>query len=220
MSASKEQANKELARQVVDLVGGPSNIESISHCMTRLRFKLRDDAKAQTEQIEKLPGVIQVIDANGQYQVIVGINVIEDVYDAAVEVSGVEGLGEVNEDGTPAKKGNALSVLIDLISGIIQPILGCLCAAGMIKGILSILTFTGLMATTDGTYQVLYAAGDGFFYFLPIILGYTSAKKFHSSEFIGMTLGIALTYPAMVNITSGDVLGTVLANTPFAMSYY
>lgn len=220
MSQSKELANKELAGKIVELVGGSSNIESVSHCMTRLRLKLRDNSRAQSAQIEQLPGVIQVIDANGQYQVVVGINVIEDVYDKTVEITDAEGLGEVSEDGAPAKKGNVLSTLIDLISGIIQPILACLCAAGMIKGILSILTFVGCLSTTDGVYQILYAAGDGFFYFLPIILGYTSAKKFHSSEFIGMTLGIAMTYPAMVNITSGDVLGTILGGTPFAMSYY
>lgn len=220
MSESKELANKELAKQVVGLVGGSSNILSVSHCMTRLRLKLGDETKADTKAIEALRGVIEVVNANGQYQVIVGINVIEDVYDEVVKETGVTGLGEVNENGTPAKKGSVASTLIDLISGIIQPILAVLCAAGMIKGILTIAVFLGWIAKTDGIYQVLYAAGDGFFYFLPIILGYTSAKKFGSSEFIGMTLGIALTYPSMVNITAGSALGTVLANTPFAMSYY
>jgi PTS system beta-glucosides-specific IIC component len=210
----------DLATQIVQLVGGAQNIENISHCMTRLRFKLRDDSVVKTSEIEKLDKVIQVINANGQYQVVVGINVIEDLYDAVEAVSGVESLGEVTEDGTPVKKQNAVSTLIDLISGIIAPILAVLCAAGMIKGILTIAVFLGWMQATDGLYQVLYAAGDGFFYFLPIILGYTSAKKFHCSEFIGMTLGIALTYPAMVNITAGTVLGTVFAGTPFAMNYY
>jgi PTS system beta-glucosides-specific IIC component len=220
MGESKELANKDLARQVVNLVGGSSNIQNVSHCMTRLRFKLKDDSKADTQAIETLRGVIQVVNANGQYQVIVGINVIEDVYDEVIKETGAAGLGEVTEDGTPVKHGNVASMLIDLISGIIQPILAVLCAAGMIKGVLTIAVFLGWISATDGIYQVLYAAGDGFFYFLPIILGYTSAKKFGSSEFIGMTLGIALTYPTMVNITSGTALGTVLAGTPFAMSYF
>ncbi len=210
----------DMAKQVVDLVGGSDNVLCISHCMTRLRFKLKDDTLPKTEEIEGLPKVVQVINANGQYQVVVGINVIEDLYDAVQKVTGIEGLGEVTEDGVPVGKRNPVAVVIDLISGIIAPILAVLCAAGMIKGILSIATFLGWLAPTDGVYQVLYAAGDGFFYFLPIILGYTSAKKFGCSEFIGMTLGIALTYPAMVNITSGEVLGTVFANTPFAMNFY
>lgn len=89
MSESKELANRKLGEDVVGLVGGKENILSISHCMTRLRFKLRDDAKADTKAIESHEGVIQVINANGQYQVVVGINVIEDVYDAAVAASGV-----------------------------------------------------------------------------------------------------------------------------------
>ncbi|MGI6229380.1 MAG: PTS transporter subunit EIIC [Tractidigestivibacter sp.] len=220
MSEEKTLANRKLADNVVELVGGPSNIVSATHCMTRLRLKLVDDTKADTAAIEKLPGVIQVINANGQYQVVVGMNAIEDVYDEAVKVSGAEAGGEVTLDGKPVEKQNAVSKLIDLISGIIAPILAVLCAAGMIKGILTIAVFLGWMSDTDGLYQILYAAGDGFFYFLPIILGYTSAKKFHCSEFIGMTLGIALTYPTMVNITSGEVLGTVFAGTPFAMNYY
>ena len=123
MSESKELVNRKLGEDVVGLVGGKENILSISHCMTRLRFKLRDDAKADTKAIESHKGVIQVINANGQYQVVVGINVIEDVYDAAVAASGVEGLGEVNLDGEPVKKGNVVSALIDTISGVIQPIL-------------------------------------------------------------------------------------------------
>ena len=171
MSESKELANRKLGEDVVGLVGGKENILSISHCMTRLRFKLRDDAKADTKAIESHKGVIQVINANGQYQVVVGINVIEDVYDAAVAASGVEGLGEVNLDGEPVKKGNLVSALIDTISGVIQPILAVLCAAGMIKGVLSILVALGWITATDGLYQILYAAGDGFFYFLPIIRG-------------------------------------------------
>lgn len=95
-----------------------------------------------------------------------------------------------------------------------------LAAAGMVKGLLSLFAFLGWMTSTDGTYMVLNAAADGFFYFLPIILGYTSAKKFGCSEFIGMCMGAALCYPAMVNSTAGEVLGTVFGGTPFEMSYY
>ena len=107
-----------------------------------------------------------------------------------------------------------------MISGIIQPLLGMLAAAGMVKGLLALFAFLGWMTSTDGTYMVLNAAADGFFYFLPIILGYTSAKKFGCSEFIGMCMGAALCYPAMVNSTAGEVLGTVFGGTPFEMSYY
>lgn len=104
MSESKELANRKLGEDVVGLVGGKENILSISHCMTRLRFKLRDDAKADTKAIESHKGVIQVINANGQYQVVVGINVIEDVYDAAVAASGVEGWARLILMVSPSRK--------------------------------------------------------------------------------------------------------------------
>lgn len=104
MSESKELANRKLGEDVVGLVGGKENILSISHCMTRLRFKLRDDAKADTKAIESHEGVIQVINANGQYQVVVGINVIEDVYDAAVAASGVEGWARLILMVSPSRK--------------------------------------------------------------------------------------------------------------------
>lgn len=104
MSESKELANRKLGEDVVGLVGGKENILSISHCMTRLRFKLRDDAKADTKAIESHKGVIQVINANGQYQVVVGINVIEDVYDAAVAASGVRGWARLILMVSPSRK--------------------------------------------------------------------------------------------------------------------
>ena len=114
--------------------------------------------------------------------------------------------------------------LIDLISGVFQPFLGVLCAAGIIKGLLALWSFiasqSGIDVTTSGAYQLWYSIGDGFFYFLPIILGYTAAKKFKMNEFIGMALGISLTYPALVNLTSGELIGSLFAGTSFEMNYY
>ena len=164
--------------------------------------------------------------SGGQYQVVIG-NQVNDVYDAVLEVGHFAGAGEVDEDGNAVEGGDEggkskspVSVLIDVISGVIQPTLGVLAATGIIKGLLALFDFLGWIPSTSGTYQVWYAVADGFFYFLPIILGYTAAKKFKMNEFIGMALGIALCYPNMVNITSGEVLGTVFAGTAFEMSYY
>ena len=215
-----------LARIIIQNVGGKGNINSVAHCVTRLRFKLKDESKANDAVLEQTDGVLQIMHAGGQYQVVIGPHV-SDVYDAVLAVGHLSGGGEVDLDGNPIEGGGsddrpkgALNFVMDLISGIIQPLLGMLAAAGMIKGLLSLFAFLGWITTTDGTYMVLNAAADGFFYFLPIILGYTSAKKFGCSEFVGMCMGAALTYPAMVNSTSGDVLGTVLAGTPFEMNYY
>ena len=207
----------DLARSILENVGGAENVASVAHCITRVRFKLKDESRANTAKIEALKGVIQVIQANGQYQVVVG-NIVEDVYDAVLEAGSFS--GGASADDEPQGDKTVASVVIDLISGIFQPILGPLAAAGIMKGLLALITYFVPAFGNDGLYTLLYTVADGFFYFLPIILGYTAAKKFGCSEFVGMTLGIALTYPAMVNITSGDVLGTVLAGTPFAMNYY
>ena len=215
-----------LARIIIQNVGGKSNINSVAHCITRLRFKLKDESKANKEVLEATDGVIKVMQSGGQYQVVIGNNV-NDVYDAVLEVGHFQGAGSVDEDGnatgddtSSGEKKSPVSILIDMISGVIQPTLGVLAATGIIKGLLALFSFLEILPESSGTYQVLYAVGDGFFYFLPIILGYTAAKKFKMNEFIGMAIGIALCYPAMVNITGGEVLGTVLGGTPFEMSYY
>ena len=215
-----------LARIIIQNVGGKSNINSVAHCITRLRFKLKDESKANKDVLEANDGVIKVMQSGGQYQVVIGNNVA-DVYDAVLEVGHFQGAGTVDEDGNAVDDGESdggkkspVSILIDMISGVIQPTLGVLAATGIIKGLLALFSFLNILPATSGTHQVLYAVGDGFFYFLPIILGYTAAKKFKMNEFIGMAIGIALCYPAMVNITGGEVLGTLFAGTAFEMSYY
>ena len=215
-----------LARIIIQNVGGKSNIISVAHCITRLRFKLKDESKANKEVLESTDGVIKVMQAGGQYQVVIG-NQVNDVYDAVLEVGHLTAAGAVDEDGNAVEEDNAgggkkspVSMLIDVISGTLQPTLGVLAATGIIKGLLALFDFIGLIPSTSGTYQVWYAVADGFFYFLPIILGYTAAKKFKINEFIGMAFGIALCYPAMVNSTAGEVLGTVFGGTAFEMSYY
>lgn len=215
-----------LARIIIQNVGGKSNIISVAHCITRLRFKLKDESKANKEVLESTDGVIKVMQAGGQYQVVIG-NQVNDVYDAVLEVGHLTAAGAVDEDGNAVEEDNAgggkkspVSMLIDVISGTLQPTLGVLAATGIIKGLLALFDFIGLIPSTSGTYQVWYAVADGFFYFLPIILGYTAAKKFKIDEFIGMAIGIALCYPAMVNSTAGEVLGTVFGGTAFEMSYY
>lgn len=214
-----------LARIIIQNVGGKSNIISVAHCITRLRFKLKDESKANKEVLESTDGVIKVMQAGGQYQVVIG-NQVNDVYDAVLEVGHLAAAGAVDEEGNAVEetsgggKKSPVSLLIDVISGTLQPTLGVMAATGIIKGLLALFDFLGLIPAASGTYQLWYAVADGFFYFMPIVLGYTAAKKFKVNEFIGMAIGIALCYPAMVNSTAGTVLGTVFTGTAFEMSYY
>ena len=209
-----------LARIIIQNVGGKNNIISVTHCYTRLRFKLKDESKVNTEVLKSTDGIVTVVQSGGQYQVVIG-NHVPDVYQVVCEHAHIE--GEVTSEEGSKKMGIGAN-FIDVISGVFAPTLGVLSAAGIIKGLLSLWVFiasrSGIDVSTGGAYQLWYAVGDGFFYFLPIILGYSAAKKFKSNEFIGMALGISLVYPSMVSLNSLDVIGTIFNNTSFAMSWH
>lgn len=209
-----------LARIIIQNIGGKSNVISLSHCITRLRFKLKDESKAQTEVLKETDGIVTVIQSGGQYQVVIG-NHVPDVYDAVMEVGHLGGTSSSSseEDGPKEKMGPG-AMLIDIISGVFQPFLGVLCAAGIIKGVLALLVFLGALSDTSGTYGTLYSVADGFFYFLPIILGLTAAEKFKCNRFVGMAIGCAMCYPSMVSLTSNAVMGTLFSGTIFETSFY
>ena len=215
----------ELAHSIVELVGGKENVISVAHCITRLRFKLKDESRANDDRIAELEGVIKVMHANGQYQVVVG-NIVEDVFDAVVACGGfAAGSAPADESEDEAPKG-AASVIIDLISGIFQPMLGTFSAAGIMKGLLALATFldqqffTGGSFATSGAYTLLYTIADGMFYFLPVVLAFTASKKFKMSEFNAIAIAFALVYPTMVGLTSGDVVGSVNLGVLGTFSWY
>ena len=208
-----------LARIIIQNVGGKSNVKSITHCITRLRFKLKDESKANTDILKNTDGVVTVIQSGGQYQVVIG-NHVPDVYDAVVEIGHFNNISEIEDNDGPKEKMSVGAAFIDTISGVFQPILGVLSAAGIIKGVLALLVFLGVMDSAGGTYGILYSVADGFFYFLPIILGYTAAEKFKCNKYIGMAIGTALCYPAMVNLSGSEVLGTLFSGSIFETSYY
>ena len=216
----------DLAGEILKGVGGIENVKSLAHCITRLRFSLKDESIADGEGLSALDGVIQIMQAGGQYQVVVGAKV-DDLFDDLVTEYKVPSAGTLDVDeGDPLesedeKPRGPLAMLMRTISGCMTPILMPMAAAGMIKGLVAFAASLGLIASTDGTYQVLYSIADGFFYFLPILLGYTCSKHFRCNEFTGMALGAALVYPTMVNLPStNEVLGTLFSGTAFEMSYY
>ncbi len=210
----------ELVDAIVSGVGGAGNISAVTHCVTRLRFVLKQESLAQTDVIKGLDGVLTVVQAGGQFQVVVG-DKVDVLYDDLVKRYEVNGEGAVEVDEKPLKGGNVVSKFMGTISGILAPLLGVLTAAGIVKGLVSLALTLGWAAPNSGEYMLLYALGDGFFYFLPVLIGFTAARKFGSSEFIGAAIGCALVYPAMVNIgTALEVAGTLFDGTPFAMSYF
>ncbi|HFI0694282.1 TPA: beta-glucoside-specific PTS transporter subunit IIABC [Streptococcus suis] len=193
----------ELAKDIVAHVGGKENISSLKHCVTRLRFGLKDESKADTDYLKSRDGVVTVVQAGGQYQVVIG-NHVPDVYVAVQKVAGIAGDGSLDIDEGDGPKGNLFDRFVDLVSGVFQPSLGVLAAAGIIKGIVAILSATlGWNATNSALYAILNAAGDGFFQFLPIVLAYNAARKFRMNEFTGMAIAMSLVYPTLPATVAG-----------------
>lgn len=207
---------EKLAKEILENVGGKENINSLTHCITRLRFRLKDESKANDEALKNNPGVVTVMKSAGQYQVVIG-NHVPAVFEDVCAIAGINNDAPAAEDEAP--KG-VLDTLIDIISGCFQPILGPLCAAGIIKGLNALLVFLlGAGFSASGTYLVLNAIGDSIFYFLPIILGYTAAKKFNVNVVVGMIIGASLCYPT-IQTDPLSAAGKAIGTLPMIGAYY
>ena len=217
-----------LARIIIQNVGGKSNIISLTHCVTRLRFKLKDESKAQTDVLKDTDGIVTVIQSGGQYMVVIG-NHVPQVYDAVCAVGHITPGGAVNEDGTaieggadaPKEKFNPVNAFIGIVTGVFTPWLGVLSACGIVKGFLALFVAVGVLDGAGPTYNILYSLGDCFFYFMPIILAYTAAKKFGLPEFEGMIIGAAMIYPYMLGSSANvhDSLFMIPVTMPSSGDY-
>jgi beta-glucoside PTS system EIICBA component len=209
----KNMKHEQLAKDILANVGGKENVSSVVHCVTRLRFRLKDEKKANTDVLKNMDGVVTVMKSGGQYQVVIG-NHVPDVYAAVLQVGNLGAISE-NSDSRSDEKMSMGAKFIDLISGVFQPILGVLAATGMIKGFAALILALGWVEATSGTYQLLNLAGDGLFNFLPIFLGYTAMKKFGGSPFIGMAIAAALVHPTLATLTTGEVSNVLFKGTLF-----
>lgn len=212
----------ELSKAIVANVGGEDNIVSLTHCVTRLRFKLKDESKADEKALTALKGVIKVLQAGGQYQVVIGADV-GDVYDTILRTTKINAGGEVaaaedsgSQDG---KKQNIGAMLVDTISGIFTPFLGAFTGAGLLKGFLVLFTTLGWLDKASTTYTILYSAADGVFYFMPIFLAYCAGKKFGAKPFVTMAIASALVYPSITALKSAGEAVTFLGIPVDLISY-
>ena len=205
-----------LAKTIIQDVGGKDNVNSVVHCATRLRFKLKDEKKANDDALKDTDGVVTVVKAGGQYQVVIG-NEVADVYDAVLKEAGFPGGGQVPDDDGADDDSSFIDKAVALISGIFTDILAPLSAGGIIKGLVVMCASLGWLSKTSGAYQILYAIGDSIFFFLPVFLGFTAARRFHMNQFIGAAIGATLTYPSMVALASSKtILSTLFKGTAFA----
>ena len=219
----------ELVTEIIKNIGGKDNVNSLTHCVTRLRFKLKDESICQDDVLKGMDGVVTVIRSGGQYQVVIG-NHVPEVYKEACAQLGLGGDAPAASAEETANKGVG-AVIIDFISNVLNPIMAVLCASGMIKGVLSILSFAGILTADMGLYALLDGCSDALFYFLPILLGYTTAKKVGIPVMVGAILGAGLIYPTLqgtdinlfgwvVNATYTSTLLPVVFTVLFASFIY
>ena len=196
--------NHKIALQIIDGVGGKENVSGLTHCFTRLRFVLKDESKARKDKVSSIEGVIQVVEASGQFQVVLG-NKVEAIYDEIMPLLGTTETENHEQD----KKVGIGTKILNVVTAIFTPTIPAIAASGMLKGILAVAALIGLNVyhvdiKTFNTYIILNAASDALFYFMPVILARSAAKVFKTNEYIAMTLGATLCYPTLVELMTGN----------------
>lgn len=219
-----------VAWDIIEGVGGAENIRSVTHCITRVRFYLKDEARADDARVRANSKVIEVVKAGGQYQVVIGPEV-EDVHDAVVARLG--GAGDATE--APAEEverpSTALgwvkygfSSLIGVITGSMIPVIGLLAASGIIKGVLALLVNFGITSSETPTYTLINAISDAVFFFLPIFVGFTAARRLGADPIVVAIVGGVLCYPDLVSLSEGEgehaLLGMSLNADFFGLLYH
>lgn len=215
-----------LAHDIITGVGGPDNIKSVIHCITRIRFYLNDDSLADDEFVKSLD-VIDVAKAAGQYQVVIG-QAVDDVYEAITARLGGAGEAVEEEIERPTTLLGwitfGFSSLIGVITGSMIPIVGLLAASGILKGILALLTQFNVVEAGTNTYMIIDAMSSSMFYFLPIIIGFTAAKRLGSDPIIVAIIGGVLVFPSLVNMSNPDAEGyrvvAQFGNTVFNSDFF
>lgn len=194
---------EEMCQQILEAIGGSSNIKDALHCMTRLRISVVDPSKVDLETLQSIKGILKVVVTNTQYQCVIGTEV-NDVYPVFCKLAGVgeKALVPDDEPAAPAEKvkltpKGIFDAVIDAISGCVQPLLGGIICAGMLKLIVAIVgpQMLGLAPEGSDLLTVLTFASDVPFYFLPVMMGYTGEKKFGMDPVTGMILGALLLHP-------------------------
>lgn len=209
------QKYNDLAQEVVNLVGGKENINTVYHCQTRLRFKLKDESKANQEALNNMDGVAKCLISGGVFQVVIGTHV-KDVFE---EVEKIVGPLENKEQVQSEKKG-ILSVIIDFISGTFQPIIPALSGAGMVKAVLAILITFKIISTESQTYYILNFFADAVFYFLPMMLAYSEAQKLRCNPILAASVAGIMMHPNWNALVSAGKAVKLFEVIPFTLTTY
>ncbi|PAF33570.1 beta-glucoside-specific PTS transporter subunit IIABC [Paenibacillus sp. 7516] len=210
--------HQETAQEIIKAVGGTNNINSVYHCISRLRFELKDNDKVDNGTLKKLDKVMGTNISGDQFQVIIG-NDVPKVFDAMVkEHPALQQSPEKKETKSDNKK-NVILKIFETIAGVFAPMLPAITAAGMLKGLLALFVSLGWMSAGTDTYRILSAIGDGVFHYLPLLIAVSAARKFGSNPFVAIALGTALMYPDMSTLLSSGESVAFIGIPVTAVSY-
>ena len=213
-------ANKydELADKIIDLVGGKDNVQFLTHCVTRLRFNLKDQSLANLEEIKKVSGVLGAQWSGEQLQVIIG-QAVADAYDLICKKHGFDKQAAVDENLDAPKKKFSFNAVLDMITGCIAPCIPVLTGAGMVKLIVMLIEMAGLLEVGSPTDTVLTFVGDAGFYFLPVFIGFFTAKKLGGNMALGAWVGALFIHPNFIAAVTGGTPLSVYGIPVYGATY-
>lgn len=217
MSGKKKLNYDEVAKIIIANVGGKENIVGLRHCITRVRFRLKDETIANDDVLNNTEGIISVVKGGGEYMIVIG-NQVKEVFEAVNRAIGSldSSASESGKNLAEKKKQNPFMRTLNIIMGTVTPALDLICAGGVLKGILALMVMFGL-SSDSGLYVLLNAMGDAVFYFLPLFLGYNMAKNQGGDGLLGLLTGCILVYPS-INGTDVNLFGYVV-NATYTSSF-
>ena len=193
--------HEDIAKQIIKDVGGAENINNAWHCMTRLRFNLKDEKKVDYAALDKIPKVVGTKYQSDQLQVVIGT----DVADYFAPLAKQLGLDENSQQGNTEKKG-AVSLFMDTVSGVFGPIVPAIAGAGMIKGLMAGLVALNVISNQTDTYLVIDMIASGVFTFLPFFVAASAARIFKTNQYLAIAIAATLQFPTMTNaVAEGSI---------------
>ena len=211
---------KELAGIIIENIGGKGNVKSVVHCATRLRFTLHNDASAKTDVLAKTKGILSIVNAGGQYQIVIGPDVTQ-LYEEVLSQGGFDAAAPVDDPNAEKEDNRSkLSKLLESIASIFQPIIPAITGAGLLKALMALFAWLGWLKTGTQTYTILNAMADAAFYFMPILLAASCARKFKCNQGNALALAGVLVYPSFVSLLGGKEAVTFLGFLPVTKAIY
>lgn len=219
---AKKNKFDELAEKIIELIGGKENIQYATHCITRLRFNLKDKGRIKEEEIKGLKGTLGCQWSGDQFQIIIGADVADayDVICAKIGIAKEDAIDEnLDAENLGKKKKFSIGLIFDTIVGCIVPLIPILIGCGCVKIVLLLGVQCGLLSETSSTYSILTFVGDAGFYFLPVFVGATAAKKFGANMALGMLIGAIFIHPSFIQMITDGTSMNIYGIPIYATSY-